>query len=422
VTSDRIQFLTAANRIGSRLCRDALWSDGKCNWLGWGMQFRSGQWNPTWHAMGSQLYDGTAGIGLFLAFLSRHRGGPIIRTTATGALAQALTAVDSLVGAGEYGFCSGLSGIARSCAIGGALLENEELVDRGATALMRAARIAPHANRLDVINGSAGLIPVLIEAADRTGSGELLQAAIAHGEHLLAHAARSDEGWSWDTMAGGTERNLVGYSHGTSGIACALAELARVNGRADFLSAAREALRYERSHFRPAAGNWPDFRSFEGALPGGEPPCMLAWCHGAPGIGFARLRIWQLLPEEEGILSEAETAIQTTLRQLTSAGLGNFSLCHGDGGNADMLLLAADLLDRPELRQHVEATAMAALDRFDAPGLPWPCGVLNAGETPNLFLGLAGIGYFFLRLYDSENIPTVLLPAYAVNGDIPGRV
>jgi type 2 lantibiotic biosynthesis protein LanM len=409
VTSDRIQFLTAADRIGSRLCRDAVWSDGRCNWLGWGMEFRGGQWSPAWRAMSALMYDGSAGIGLFLASLSYHTGDPIIRTTATGALAQALTAVNSLVEAGEYGFYSGLSGIARSCADGGTLLENQELVERGATALMRAAQIAPHANRLDVINGSAGLIPGLIEAADRTGSGELLQAAVAHGEHLLAQAARSDEGWSWDTMAGGTQRNLLGYSHGTAGIACALAELAHATGRAEFLAAAREALRYERSYFRPAEGNWPDFRSFVQPLPGAEPTCMLAWCHGAPGIGFARLRVWQLLPAEEDIFSEAETAIETTRRALIGTGIGNFSLCHGDGGDADMLLLAADLLDRPELRQQVEAMALSALDRFEASGLPWPCGVLNAGETPNLFLGLAGIGYFFLRLYDSKEVPTVLL-------------
>jgi hypothetical protein len=80
---------------------------------------------------------------------------------------------------------------------------------------------------------------------------------------------------------------------------------------------------------------------------------MLAWCHGAPGIGFARLRIRQLLPDdqllpdEESILAETETAVATTARALTGTGLGNFSLCHGDGGNADMLLAAADLLDRP---------------------------------------------------------------------------
>ena len=40
---------------------------------------------------------------------------------------------------------------------------------------------------------------------------------------------------------------------------------------------------------------------------------------------------------------------------------------------------------------------------------PWPYGVTSGGETPNLMLGTAGIGYFYLRLYDAAAIPSVLL-------------
>ena len=40
---------------------------------------------------------------------------------------------------------------------------------------------------------------------------------------------------------------------------------------------------------------------------------------------------------------------------------------------------------------------------------PWPCGVVSGGETPNLMLGTAGIGYFYLRLYDSAAVPSVLM-------------
>ncbi len=36
---------------------------------------------------------------------------------------------------------------------------------------------------------------------------------------------------------------------------------------------------------------------------------------------------------------------------------------------------------------------------------------VGAGETPNLLLGLAGIGYFLVWLHDSKAIPTVLMPA-----------
>jgi lantibiotic modifying enzyme len=149
---------------------------------------------------------------------------------------------------------------------------------------------------------------------------------------------------------------------------------------------------------------------------------MVAWCHGAPGIGMARVDLHRLLPQEPEILAEAETAIRTTAATLAPAAaqrLGNFSLCHGDGGNADLLIIAADLWDRPELRSQAEAAGDRGIEQFENHGLPWPCGVSGAGETPNLMLGIAGIGYFLLRLYDSGNIPTVLLPGSPPTGALP---
>jgi lantibiotic biosynthesis protein len=183
-------------------------------------------------------------------------------------------------------------------------------------------------------------------------------------------------------------------------------------GRSEFLTAAKGALAYERALLKPAQGNWPDLRGFVQPTATGEPPCMLAWCHGAPGIGIARAALHSLLPDEHAIVEELEIAIRTTAATLgeTASGAGNFSLCHGEGGNAELLLLAAEVLDRPELRHTVEDAGTAVLERFGEGRLPWPCGIPSAGETPNLMLGLAGIGYFFLRLHDPQHIPTVLLP------------
>lgn len=414
-------FLATADRIGCRLCRDAVWHGERCNWLGWSMEFRAGSWAPAFRAMGALLYDGTAGIGLFLARLSGLTDDPIARATARGALAQALSAVDALAGAGEYGFYSGLSGIAHACTQAARLLDDAALAERGEAALLRAARIAPHGQRLDVINGSAGLIPALLAATSGPRGDEMLDAAILHGEQLLALADRSAEGWSWSTM-GEVSRNLVGYSHGTTGIACALAELALAADRPGFLEAAREALRYERAHFRPAQGNWPDFRTLGGVSADGEPACMTAWCHGAPGIGLGRLRMRDALPDEPGLLAEAEIAVATTAASLTgpaSWGAGNFSLCHGHAGNAELLILAADRLGRPELRRGAEELGAAAASWFEEQNLPWPCGVPGAGETPNLMLGLAGIGHFYLRLHDPETVPSVLSVCAGVSADVP---
>jgi hypothetical protein len=44
---------------------------------------------------------------------------------------------------------------------------------------------------------------------------------------------------------------------------------------------------------------------------------------------------------------------------------------------------------------------------YAVPGKQWPCGI-SVGCTPGLLLGLAGIGYFYLRLY-RPSIPSILL-------------
>jgi hypothetical protein len=48
------------------------------------------------------------------------------------------------------------------------------------------------------------------------------------------------------------------------------------------------------------------------------------------------------------------------------------------------------------------------IQRYLLPRAPWPCGVPEGGETPNLMLGIAGIGHFYLRLYDPRT-PSILL-------------
>jgi lantibiotic modifying enzyme len=413
LSAARQRFLEAAVRIGRRLCRDAVWHDGRCNWLGWAMEPHGGQWVSAYRAMGVSVYDGAAGIGLFLASLAPLAEDPIIATTAVGGLAQGLSTVDEMAAAGDYGFYAGLSGIAQCCVEAGTALQRDDLTAPGRAAWLACAKLPPLPQRLDIINGSAGLIPALIEAAQRFRLHQCVEAAVRHGDHLVRLASRTDRGWSWDTLGAPNEPHLLGFAHGVSGIAYALGILSAATGRRDFLDAAREGLCYERSYFRASEGNWPDLRSFVQPGPTGEAPCMLAWCHGAPGIGFARLALHRLLTDDVPILAEAETAVRTTAAMLgqASPGTGNFSLCHGDGGNADLLLLAADVLSRPDLRREAENVGTRALDRFEDTRSPWPCGVPGAGESPNLLLGVAGIGYFLLRLYDSENVRSALLPA-----------
>src|ERR1035441_6918709 len=110
----------------------------------------------------------------------------------------------------------------------------------------------------DLIGGSAGAIIALLCLYRAGGNARLLETAVSHGDLVLRHATRAEEGWSWRTIR--AVRNCTGISHGTAGIAWALLELWQITRQDRFRAAALEAFRYERTCFDPLRQAWPDFR------------------------------------------------------------------------------------------------------------------------------------------------------------------
>ena len=74
-----------------------------------------------------------------------------------------------------------------------------------------------------------------------------------------------------------------------------------------------------------------------------------------------------------------------------------------------MLSSAASMLNSESTGDAELASEVAAygMERYGARNEPWPCGNHSA-ETPNLMLGLAGIGHFYLRQY-RPTIPSILI-------------
>jgi lantibiotic modifying enzyme len=141
------------------------------------------------------------------------------------------------------------------------------------------------------------------------------------------------------------------------------------------------------------------------------PGYAVAWCHGAPGIGLSRLRAYEILGSDTA-RHEAEAAVRSTMRVLTHPAFGpqsDYALCHGRAGNAELLIHAAEALGDETARAAAETVGHQGIEAFCRHDLPWPCGVPGGGETPSLMLGLAGIGYFYLRLYDPVSVPSVLI-------------
>ena len=391
-------FLDAAAAIGRGIAADAIWYDGRCSWVG-AFEDPAKPWQAEVRALEADLYDGTAGIGLFLAHLAAVTGSAEARRAAVGAFRHAAERSGR-----REGLHVGSLGVAWAAARAAALLDEDEL-DASSRTLTVEASPTPD-GCADVVFGGAGSLLARLALAKLLDEPMLVAAAVADGERLLHSARVTPHGWSWAGRDRRHRRHLCGLSHGAAGIGWGLLELYAATGEDRFRTGATGAFAYERSWFDPDSGTWPDLRiggQRRGAGGRVPSPAIGTWCHGEGGIALTRMRARQVLGPEP-FAAEAEIALDITGRELARAldfDIEDLTLCHGAAGAADVLLCGAGAADGlPEALGH------AALARYDPASRDWPSGV-TAGTTPALFQGLSGIGWWFLRLQD-PSIPSPL--------------
>lgn len=419
-------FLNAALAIGRRIASLAQWEGDACTWTVMSPDRSTpGARRAVAATASGTVYEGTAGIALFLAELAAVTGEAELARAARGAVEFSLregeTAADN-----SYGFHSGRVGIAYALVRTGARLGMPELFPRAEALLRPLVGNETRDMGMDVIAGGGGGIPALLAMAGHVDPELVTGIARRLGDHLISIASRDTEGLSWATMRSSSIRNLNGYAHGAAGIGHGLLELYAATGEGQYRYAAEQAFLYERHFFNAQESNWPDLRhtelgeyQFEGRmdelrdrersgnrLPPQPPRYMAAWCHGAPGIGFSRLRAYQLLGDPL-YLDEARASF-VNVEQSISDELGmNYSLCHGRGGNAETLVEGARILGEPSIVAPAHAIALSGIERFENAGASWPCGTMGGVSDPGLLLGESGIGMFLLRLARPD-VPSVL--------------
>jgi lantibiotic modifying enzyme len=394
--------------IARRLCADAIWHAGRCNWIG--PMPRTGPGGPVlaYRSLGPDLYGGTAGVGLVLAEVAAVTDDAGSRRTAVAALRHALGTADGLAPEQAAGFFTGPVGVAVAATRAGLLLDRPELLERGATLLRGAVSHARRARSDDLVAGRAGAVVGLLIAASMTPSPELAAQPVELGDALCDDVdARSRP----DGRSGGERSIPTGLAHGAAGLAHALLELWTARRVDRHREAAQRAIALEQTYFDPLAANWPDGRNGSGVA--GATVSFVSWCHGAPGIGLARTRAWRLTGDLAR-RAEAERALEVTAcwtRAAAGASRGSYCLCHGLGGNAEIARDCADAAGArsSDMRALAHEIAGAGLSEYHAPGRAWPCGG-PGGASPGLMTGLAGIARFYLRAARPA-LPSLLLPS-----------
>jgi type 2 lantibiotic biosynthesis protein LanM len=268
---------------------------------------------------------------------------------------------------------------------------------REAASLITSERIAVD-RRLDVLGGAAGALLGLRVLYDISPDREIWETATACGRHLLEMRKPNEAGHrAWETGAG---KRPAGFSHGAAGIAYALLRLSEITGETEFVEAAEEAIAYEADVFSAEAGNWPDLLADDG------PTFFVRWCHGAAGIGLARLGGLGVLDTSQ-IRRDIEVATTTTQR----FGLDGIDhLCCGNLGRVEALLEVGRSLSRPDLLTMAMASATQVAARAQQTGSFALHPALPRGmHCPGFFQGTSGIGYELLRLAYPEVLPSVLL-------------
>ncbi|MBD8689734.1 MULTISPECIES: lanthionine synthetase LanC family protein [unclassified Rhizobium] len=404
-------YLEAASRIGMQLCRDAMWHDGRCTWMGWAMTLADGSATAAYRTASASLYDGVAGIALFLGRLAVHAPSAPLLATVDGAVRQVQSRLADFDALSQRSFYTGSLGAAYMLYQLGRGLNRPEWTEQGLELAERHAALPFGDDALDVIAGSGSAIPGLIYMGKHFSRPVLTAAAVRHAEQLLAKGVVDARGLSWPSLLP-KHNNLLGYAHGVSGMAMALLEAYAVSGDDALLHGAQEAIRYERNCFDPAQQGWPDFRvdTITAGAATLAPTCNCTWCSGSTGIGLTRLRMMELLPADSGAAEEVNIALQGASRLLMSTTTPqDLCLCHGLCGTADFVLSAGVQLNRPDIAIFADQVGDFIIEHYLNAEQPLPCGVQQRGEAPGLMMGKAGIGYFFLRLIERQTLQSVLL-------------
>lgn len=337
---------------------------------------------------GNYLYNGNAGIAIFLFELGRQLKNDHYIEFGKKALNSVKYDLCKKIESGKvysYGAFDGLFGEVYLLiyAVNKKGIKLDEVKEIFTNTIDLISNHLDEIKRIDMIAGLAGVLGVILtinQLEDFAEKEACVQVAKRIVNKLLSCAKENEDGTlTW------TENEDIGYAHGNAGVMTQLGRYYDLTKEFRVIPYIQKALQFERIHKYNETNETWKIR---------ENSRYNSWCNGIAGLLLCKMELLKVLKDDCNLKREMNTIIE----QLKKIGFGdNGSICHGDIGNISIIQYAAESLHNETLYQQCEAFK----DAFRKSYVLDNWSMFEGIEDWGLMTGVAGIGLGLLEDFHS---------------------
>jgi len=300
----------------------------------------------------------------------------------------------------NLGFYSGCGGYLYSLGIIANLFPDQKIKKLLNEILNNIEHGIEHNKGLDVISGIAGFIMGLVSVKDLIPETLFINLLQKSTDNLITLYPNLNK--SLPQSSSEEESPLLGLSHGISGLVLALSKSNKYLKRLDVQNLIDKSIEFEDHFYCQKNKNWPDFRK-DSQHPNSDltDKFMMAWCHGSPGIGLARIEMQEYYHH-----TRCEADIKNAVDSVLNAPIYlPLALCHSTLGNTDLILNAKqnNYINGKACANYISdflrhAEQHDSFMQFEA-----------KLAMPGMMLGHAGIAYQMMRISNPSQVPSILV-------------
>lgn len=342
------------------------------------------------HVDPEALYDGSAGTAVALAEAGRLLGRDRWRELAADIFTPLVAGTPPISRQRTGGMARGIGGLIFAMGRVGAAAGRDDILRAACRiAVTWGPELALSDPKDELLYGRAGLLLGFLSLHQRTGADELTPVIDQTADQLIQRAAQGPNGvcWSQDPA-----KALPHVSHGTSGIAMALARWGRLRENSKALDLAAEAMRFDDQSWRPNQKGWRD-----GRFPEDQEYVTWSWCNGRTGALLSRFSVAEDLgdPYPDGLTVPALAASNDDLTGTVSPGL-----CCGTSGAVDAFTEICRRAPDTGQEDRLNSIVTMLARRTAASHL--------STLTSSLFTGTGGLLFALLRASAPDRVDSVL--------------